>query len=217
LTGKGEVAVWNTADGSLAGTLGGLDEMPQGLAFSPDGALVATGQKGAVVLWDWKANTSRRVPLAEGAQVTALRFSPDGKRLAVATIGPLAPAETGVRVWDLGANRVVAEWSGARQRVTHLAFSPDGRRLATAAGSWATLSQQGLLKLWDADAGREVFSAELSPGAVTAVAFSPDGRRLAAATQVSDVSAILSGGKVPGDIYVWDATPPDAGRPEPSR
>jgi hypothetical protein len=58
-----------------------------------------------------------------------------------------------------------------------------------------------------------VFSAVLPPGAVTAVAFGPDGRRLAAATQASDVTSIITGRKVPGDIYVWDATPPDAGRP----
>jgi len=211
LTGKSEMAVWNTADGSLAATFGGLDMMPQGVAFSPDGTFVATGQKGAVVVWDWKANTSRRVPLAEGALVTAVRFSPDGKRLAAATTSPLAPAGSGVLVWDLEANRLVAEWPGAGQQVAHMAFSPDGRRVCTAG---VTASQQGLLKLWDADTGREVFSADLPPGAVTAVAFSPDGRRLAATTKPDDVTAILTGRKVPGDIYVWDATPPNSG---PSR
>ncbi|HYH68837.1 MAG TPA: protein kinase [Urbifossiella sp.] len=213
LIGKSELAVWNTADGSLARTLDGLEEMPQGATFSPDGTLVATGQKGAVVVWDWKANTSRRLPLAEGALVSAVRFSPDGKRLAAATVSALAPAGSGVRVWDLEANRVVAEWSGAGQQVAHLAFSPDGRRLATAVISWGAATQQGLLKLWDADSGREVFAAELPSGGVTAVAFSPDGRRLAAATQAGDVAALLTGRKVPGDIYVWDATPPGSGGP----
>jgi WD40 repeat protein len=70
-----------------------------------------------------------------------------------------------------------------------------------------TSSQQGILKLWDTTSGREVFSAAIPPVTITALAFSPNGHRLAAATLMPDIFAVMTGRKVPGDIYLWDATP----------
>ena len=54
-----------------------------GIAFSPDGRLLATaGNDGSMVLWDLaRAGPDRRPPLDPGGSVTAVAFSPDGRTL----------------------------------------------------------------------------------------------------------------------------------------
>jgi WD40 repeat protein/tRNA A-37 threonylcarbamoyl transferase component Bud32 len=205
LTKKGSVVVWRTADGKqlAAGEIG--PGSAYSLAFSPDGSRVAATLGGSVVLWDWKAGTAKTVLEVDGAGLMTVAFSADGARLAVGTTNLTGTSGGGLRVVDLAANKVVAECRGAGQLVRSVAFSPDGRRVATAG---VTSSQQGLVKLWDLSSGREVFSATLTQGTPAAVAFSPDGRRLAAALEVGDVAAAVTGRKVPGVVYVWDASAP---------
>jgi WD40 repeat protein len=209
---KGGLAIWKISDRMPVAV---IDSEPgpgigNWVAISRDGAVVAAANKGGVILWDWKAGTSRQVLEVDAATTTAIALSPDGKLVAAATGNTMSSGGAGVRVWDLQANRVRSEWRCAGQMVSHMVFSPDSGRLAT--GSLSA-SQQGLLKLWDTGSGREVFSAALPPTMVTAIAFSPDGRRLAAATQVIDAFGVLSGRKQPGDIYVWDASPAAGQRP----
>lgn len=114
------------------------------------------------------------------------------------------PAQITIRIWDMEADRLRCEFTGAGQQVRHLAFSPDGRRLATGG---TTSAQRGILKLWETTGGREVFSPTLPPAAITALAWSGDGLRLAVALAANDMGAALTGRTVPGDVHVWDATP----------
>jgi WD40 repeat protein len=176
--------------------------------FSPDGSLVAFATEAAVVLWDWKAGTTRQVLKVDGV-VTAMSFSTSGKLLAAASADPDRFRGATIRILDLETNQIRTEWHGGERGVLRLAFSPDNRRLATA-GISAT--HQWLLRLWDTESGRETFSAALPPVTITALAFSPDGYRLAAATQAEDAFAVRTSSQ-PAEIYVWDATPADTGRP----
>lgn len=186
------VCLWCPATGEVLRHLGPPAESFSGVAFSPDGRLVAGGTTaGAVGIWE--EATGRRlfhVP-AHQARVWALAFSPDGKTLAsaagrFAAGAPSADADHVVRLWDVatGAERLPAE--GHRDAVTSLCFAPDGKTVVSA-------SEDRAVRLWDAFTGKPLRQLGQGPVKVGPLAFSPDG-------------ALVAGGDPEGgDVRVWDA------------
>jgi WD40 repeat protein len=69
--------------------------------------------------------------------VTSVVFSPDGRYLAVGTIGG-----SSVQLIDTSSWQVIRTFEGHTGGVTSVAFSPDGKLLAS--GSW-----DETIKLWD--------------------------------------------------------------------
>ncbi len=117
--------------------------------------------------------------------VSAVAFSPDGRRLA--SCGGYNPGE--VKIWDTFTGQIVLPLRGHALGVAGVAFSPDGQRLASCG---AQAKGQGEVKLWDAVTGKEMLTLGVYTGLVRDVAFSPDGRRLASASE-------------DGTVKVWNA------------
>jgi WD40 repeat protein len=69
-----------------------------------------------------------------------IAFSPDGKTLACATLGPALCYD--VRLIDIGRKRNVGILKGHTDTVLCLAFSQDGKTLATG-------SMDCTIKMWD--------------------------------------------------------------------
>ncbi len=142
----------------------------EALAFHPHGRLLAVGgidylatggTDGRIALWDV---IDRRPVRHFDTAATALAFSPDGARLAGATL------RRTVHVWDTATGRVIARLAGHTEAVTCVAFSPDGRRLVTG-------SDDRTVRLWDPVGGKQLGAVELDTQ-VKALAFAADGKTL---------------------------------------
>jgi WD40 repeat protein len=169
---SGDVWLWQLPQGEPALLIpeAADDCAVEALAFHPASRLLAVGGidhlaangfDGAVAVWDIQER--KKVAWVRGA-VTALAFSPDGSRLAAASL------RRTLLLWQTGDWRRCAEPVGHLDLVSCLAFSPDGRLLASG-------SDDRTVRLWDAVTGVLRGSFELDTQ-VKALAFAPDGKSL---------------------------------------
>ena len=100
--------------------------------------------------------------------IFGLAFSPDGQRLAAATMGDE------IRMWQAAGGKPLATWVAHRGWVRSICFSPDGSMLASAGGDQA-------VRLWHAADGRLLATLPGHTSEIMAVCFSPDGGVLASA------------------------------------
>jgi WD40 repeat protein len=157
------------------------------LAFSPDGRQLATGEEVQ------EAGTPRQLYqlLGHTNTLTSLSYSPDGTRLASASL------DRTVRVWDTAPTR---EWLtlsrpdlAAESSTYDIEFGPasglEGSMLA--AVTWDYANNTGWLARWDVATGQPLPMWSQN-GLPLDLSFSPDGGRLATAefAQVSVWDAV---------------------------
>jgi WD40 repeat protein len=106
--------------------------------------------------------------------VKSVVFSPDGRYLAVGTVGG-----SSVQLIDTSSWQVIHTFEDHTSAVNSVAFSPDGKLLASG-------SVDGTIKLWDVATGQEVRTLEGHTSYVLSVAFSPDGKLLASGSDWPD-------------------------------
>jgi WD40 repeat protein len=137
------------------------------VAFSPDGALIASGSEDHMVRV-WHLTTGRLLRRLEGhsSAVTAVAFSPDGSTIASASNDRTA------RLWDARSGRLLRTLQGHVYHVYTVAFDPKGRWLATA--SW-----DRTIQLWDAKSGLLLKKLRGHGAAIRSIDFSHDGKLLA--------------------------------------
>ena len=145
--------------------------MPQGGALLDEEIdLIREWIEGGARAWvgDLSEINLRRVPEIRvkapvQADITSLRFSPDGKWLA-------AGEYRTVRLIDPHSREVVRELEGPVEAVRALAFSPDGKWLIAAGGQPA---RYGELHVWDLESGESGGRLQGHSDAIYTVSFHP--------------------------------------------
>ena len=181
---SGTFRIWDAATGDEVTTFRGPKPRVTwvGLAFSPDGKLLASsgGVDKTVKVWD--ATRGEEVATLKGCAsiVLSVAFSPDGKFIAAGGSDP------NIKVWEWATGRESMTLRGHDKGIIgSVAFSPDGKRIVS------TGQEDETVRLWDAATGGELMTLKLV-GGVTSAAFSPDGKRVISACH-------------DGAARVWDA------------
>jgi hypothetical protein len=142
------------------------------LAFSPDGAWLASGHEtGMVVLWDTARGVRQARLMGHGGGVHALAFNPAGNLLASASL------DGTVRLWDVNARAASGEPLQNRQpgfSYDSLAFSRDGHALAGG-------DRGGGISLWQVESRERIARLDDHHDRVTGLVFTLDGKQLASA------------------------------------
>ena len=152
------------------------------VSWAPDARSLAVVAGGIHVYQCVGAKEVRELlPTSENTQVTAMCWSPDGRRLAV------GKADGSVLISDMQGATLVEQLNAHIGAVQSLDWSANGRRLASGG------ERDQTVKIWNSATGEELLSLRGHEALITAVKWSPQGKRLASASW-------------DGVIKIWDAS-----------
>jgi WD40 repeat protein len=187
------VHVWETEGGHEVVRLMGLGKGGPGIAFSPDGRLLAWTRN------DWRSESYgiQFFDAADGREVGRLSghrqsinsfvYLPGGGRLLSGS------SDRTLRLWDVNSGQELRRFTGHTAPINSVAVSPDGRRAVSGAGDYAGgRLNDPTCRVWDIETGKELLRFSGHEGSVESVAFSPDG------------AAVVSAGW-DNTIRLWDA------------
>ena len=109
------------------------------IAFSPDGAFLATASvpEHHVRLWNVKTKRLSRLIAGQPHTVNSVAFSPDGSLLAT------AGNDGTLRLWAVDTGRRLGTLDSQARCLRNVAFSPDGRTIVLAT------EDDDDIRLWD--------------------------------------------------------------------
>jgi hypothetical protein len=181
--GYHEITIWSAENGTLLRRITNVAQRTVGLAYSPDGSVLATasgtpGKLGETKLFDPATGARIRTLVTAPDLILAVAFNHDATRIACAgtdnTIRILATA-TGKLQLTIEQH---ADW------VTAVAFSPDGSNIVSA-------SRDKTARVFDSTTG-ELDSTYIGhTEGVFAAAFAHDGKR------------VITGGR-DRELHVWE-------------
>jgi WD40 repeat protein len=187
------IHIWDVATGQLVGVLNGHIDIVWGLAFSPDGKLLASVSRDhQAIIYDWR-NGDFEKTLNFPGEVVCVSFSPDGQVLAVGGVDEPQGQVSSAAIWTYS----VGSWAPLIKfpeytNIITLAYSPNGDTLV---GGGTSRNVQ----VWRASDGANLFTLSHAHQ-VSKVAISPDGSTVATGTCITVASYACSD----GGIWLWD-------------
>ena len=186
------ILVWNVMSGGhdvitvQSGNQLGQQRSCQALDVTADGQTLVLGDANGVTvcgsdgqaLYEIANIPNKEIKskdrLTFGGEYSFVRFSPDGKTLAVVK----SDTSTVLRLHDAQGGQELRQIA-LQSQLVRLAFSPDGKHIATT-------EREAAIRLYEVESGKEVWSMVLPlknpyENYTSAIAFSPDGKIVAAA------------------------------------
>ena len=163
-------------------TLRGHRDTVFGLAYSPDGSLIATASRDTTIrLWDGRTAEYKKTLRGHTGEVDTVAFSPDGLTLVSGS------SDDTIRLWDVATGTTKLQFNGLSYSIPVVAYFPDGSKIAS-----GTL--EGEIHVWDALTGQHItsYTGHVN-GNVSSIDFNPDG-------------SILASGGSDRIIRLWDTT-----------
>ncbi len=186
----GTIWLFDVSTGQQLGTLTGHTEPAVGVAFSPDGTMLASSSWDKTVrLWDVRTAQELRVLTGHTSSVYDVKFSPDGMLLATAG----GVSDTTVRIWNVHNGQIQHILAGHESAVYSVAFSPDGTLLVSGGDDkvrlWdiATARELRTLAPWDFVREHDTRLRGLYTKSVYSLAFNPEGTIVAVGSGIHDV------------------------------
>lgn len=136
--------LWQLASGKQFRYPTGHPNTVNGLAYSPNGKLLASCSGDVLLLYDPATGRELRRWIAHKSTIEQITFSPDGKLLASASV------DGTIGVWDAATGQERHRFN-ARDSVKSIAFSRDGSSLISA-------TSERTIQTWDLDKGVAVRS-----------------------------------------------------------
>ena len=163
-TDQGEVLIWDV-DGRMVHDSQGVHGRGTSIHWSPNGHRLATsGQGTSLAMWDPCTGSSLWHHAELPSEVSEIRFSRDGKRLATSHQNVLL-------IWDADTGRQLRAFEQVPERFNSLDWSPDDTRIVS--GSPSSVS------VWDVESGRVALRLD-APNRSSKVRWTPDGMRIIA-------------------------------------
>ena len=157
------VRVWDWRAGKLVRGFSPHNATVSGVAFSPDGRVMATcalARQDNLILWDTKTGAKVLDLRGHEKSIYAMAFSDDGTRLVS------GDKDGELIVWDVAKGEVVVRFRADVDKIRGLSFEP-GSNLVVATGS-----ESRRTRIWKVDEKRLVREWMLS-GEITALAYVP--------------------------------------------
>jgi WD40 repeat protein len=183
----GAVKISSWKDGEMAHRLPARNPPPGLIVFSPDGSLLASGEREhSVAVWD-VATSKRLLLLPDGiGGAASLAFSHDNGVLAAANY------DTDLRIWNVRTGALLRKIEELPVAMFAMSFSPDGRNLATA-------GVDRIVYLWDTRTWTVARKLTGQPEMISDMTFSPDGRTILTGGFDADAA------RNPVKVMLWDA------------
>ena len=169
-TTGGTILVWSVAEQRVERVLGGHDGGVKLVAWSPDGALIASNGSSDELVRVWQADSGQMVQSFAGHSntVTAVTWSPDGTVVASSSF------DSTLKLWDVASGAELRSFSvNALGQVLFVSRSPNGEEMVATGNT-------GLVQLRPPDNTRlTVTLNEHGNTPVNAAAWSSDSLRFA--------------------------------------
>lgn len=187
-SGNESIVLWNIDSGKSVKQPIKVDFIPESIAFSPDGKMLAIGGLDVIVLWDieaWRPAGQQRIEEIKD-DIQDLEFSPDGKVLVAAGYD--------IHLWDISSERSIDQFheiSGSFYQYQSVSFSQDGKTLFSGACELQDVAcLRGKISLWNLTDNQTIkYPIDAIDIRGSGIAFNPNGKT--AAVPVDGGSIIL--------------------------
>jgi WD40 repeat protein len=184
----GPVCLFDLTTGKELHCLGAHKQPVWSLAFSPDGAILASASETELpILWDVVTGKPLRTLQGEKHDSRFLAFSPDGRTLAS------GDSWNKLRLWDVTTGRQIEAFQTKLLGNSSLAFSQDGKTLAVA--------DNNAVRLLEARSGKEI-KPHLEPSSeIHSLGWLADGKTVALGTSDAVWLREVTTGKALGTLW----------------